>query len=131
MLKSFIVGMLSSILICAVVFFFFGRTDFQRFKNITISLSEEHRKAEQSINSIRTRLDGITGTASTITTTSNRITEHSTDADQRITTIGVGLKTADTTIERLEQRHKSIIKLIGTNRDLDFDFRKIIKRISE
>ncbi len=130
MVKSFFMGVLVTAIILCSAYFFYFRPDYQDLRGLAAGISEEHREAERTINTVRDRLDGLADTSTSIATRGERLESGSISANNRVAVIETGLEKTNTTIDRIEYRHRETVRIIGSNRDLDYRFREIIKGLT-
>ena len=128
-MQKIAVTFLVTVFLCGLASFLIGRPNYKEVKGLADTISTEHRKAESAISSIRDRLDGLTETASTIATRSQTIADRSGSAAGRIEEVRGGLEKVKTTVDRIEYRHRQTVGIISQNRDLDFEFRRLLKEI--
>ena len=127
MFKAIIITFFVTVSLCGVMFLAFGRSDYTEIRGIADSISEEQRKSKQAIGYVRDRLDAVTSTASRIADRSESIADDSDSADRGVKAIGKGLGKVNETVDGIELRHREIIRLIGQNRDLDYEFRRLLE----
>ena len=128
MFKGIVITFFVTLSLCGVMYLAFGRSDYTEIRRLTDSISNEQRKAQQAIGYVRDRLDAVTSTATGIADRSESITADSDEADRRVKAIGSGLSQINETVNGIEHRHKEIIRVIGQNRDLDYEFRRLLER---
>ena len=129
-MQKFLFGFLSCLVICGCLYFFIGRPDYKELRGLADGISKEHREAERTISTVRDRLNGLADTSTSIETRGERIESGSLSASSRVAVIETGLEKTNTTIDRIEYRHRETVRIIGSNRDLDFRFREVIKELT-
>lgn len=126
MFKGIVYGVLIGFILTGTGWYFIGQTNLDVIRRDTERISREYGEAQQTFSSIRNRSDGLTETAARIADSSGRIEDGSLSADSRVKEIETGLNTATGSVNRIELRHRETIRIIGSNRDLDYEFRRLI-----
>ncbi len=129
MVRSFIIGFLVSAFAAGLLWFFAGRVNYSAINETAKQIQQSNREAKFAGNSIRARYDKITGTVAGLDSRSARIKSISLTVTARSEglagtsgRIESGITDVKTAVDRIENRNREIVSIVGELRKVNESF---------